>query len=152
VAYWQSRPRERCVSYHPAEKAALFLAYSSARCCTTLTGHKIAGQLAGFERSVRAGRAWSMPAAVAATVAANCSRKEATLLLEHYGLVGHLSFYIRKARERVGPTHWSFIKPPPSPKTIFFLPGYKGRLTGHNAIYVREVDGPDLPGIGLPSG
>src|SRR5207249_6545265 len=57
------------------------------------------------------------------------------------------SFYLPEARTQAGRDTFVYYQKSERPENQFyFWPGYSPQRRGQNAIYVREVDGPDLPG------
>ena len=63
----------------------------------------------------------------------------------HYGTVGLISFYSPDSRKQVRDNPLVYYRSASSPKNQFyFWPGYEMRV-GQNAIYVHQIDLPDLP-------
>jgi len=63
----------------------------------------------------------------------------------HYGMAGHLSFYIPEARTNVADHPLVFYQTATNAlNQFYFWPGYEGNRTGDNAIYAREMGMPSL--------
>ena len=65
--------------------------------------------------------------------------KEVLIIGSHYGLTGQISFYLPEARRGLPDNPLVYYRTTGKPKNQFyFWPGYRGRHTGANAIYVDE--------------
>jgi hypothetical protein len=115
---------------------------------TNLVGKITGRQLPALKDPLRRVRMWAETALTAGEARNQLLQegKPVFIIAGHYGLVGHISFYLPEARKRVKSDPLVYFPTSTRPKNQFyFWPGYKGRHTGENAIFVREVDGPDLP-------
>ena len=110
---------------------------------------KIFGRpLPALKDPLRRVRAWSDTAAVAGEARKKllAEGKPVFIIADHYGLVGHISFYLPEARAQVKNDTFVYYQSSPRPQNQFyFWPGYLNHRRGQNAIFIREVDGPDLP-------
>jgi membrane-associated phospholipid phosphatase len=115
---------------------------------TSLVGKITGRQLPALKDPLRRVRMWAETAQVAGQAREQLLKegKPVFIIAGHYGLVGHISFYLPEARQRIQGDPLAYFPTATHPKNQFyFWPGYKGRRTSENAIFVREVDGPDLP-------
>jgi membrane-associated phospholipid phosphatase len=110
---------------------------------------KITGrQLPALKDPLRRVRAWADTARAVGEARQELLKegKPVFIIGGHYGLVGHMSFYLPEARERVGKDPLVYYTTASHPQNqYYFWPGYQGRHEGQNAVYVREIDGPALP-------
>jgi len=116
---------------------------------TNLIGRIVGRPLPSLKDPMRRARAWSDTAVAAGEARQELLRdgKPVFIIAEHYGLVGQVSFFLPEARARVKTDPLVYYQTSVHPQNqYYFWPGYHGRLKGQNAIFIREVDGPDLPG------
>jgi membrane-associated phospholipid phosphatase len=71
--------------------------------------------------------------------------REVLIIGSHYGLTGQISFYLPDARRGLPEQPLVYYRSSDRPRNQFyFWPGYRGRHTGANAIYVDEAPLPSL--------
>src|SRR3954452_13735787 len=115
---------------------------------TNLIGRITGRPLPSLKDPMRRVRAWSDTASAAGQARQELLKegKPVFIVGEHYGMVGQISFFLPEARARVGTDPLVYYQTSSHPQNqYYFWPGYSPRLKGQNAIFVREVDGPDLP-------
>jgi membrane-associated phospholipid phosphatase len=150
VVYWERGWTERPAFARALLKGGIVLGISMVVLMhdTNLIG-RIAGRpLPSLKDPMRRVRAWSDTAMAAGEARQELLRdgKPVFIIGEHYGLVGEVSFYLPEARARVKTDPLVYYQTSTHPQNqYYFWPGYHARLKGQNAIFIREVDGPDLP-------
>jgi len=88
-------------------------------------------------------RAWSETASAVAEArrALEAEGKPVFVISEHYGMAGQFSFYMPEAKARVRTDPLVYAQWTEQPENQFyFWPGYRGRRTGQNAIFVAELN------------
>ncbi len=71
--------------------------------------------------------------------------KDVIIIGSHYGVTGQISFYLPEARRGLPDNPLVYFRTTEEPKNQFyFWPGYRGRHSGANAIYVDEESLPKL--------
>jgi membrane-associated phospholipid phosphatase len=95
-------------------------------------------------RRVRAWRETTRVVEAARRELAEKDGKPAFIIGDHYGITGEMSFYLPAARKQIQGDPFVFYRSGSHPRNQFyFWPGYESRK-GQNAIYVEQIDLPDL--------
>ncbi len=92
-------------------------------------------------------RAWEQTAAVAGAARLRLLEegKPVFIIADHYGVAGELSIYLPEARTNVCRMPLVYYQTSAIPRNQFyFWPGYRDQRPGQNAIYVHQVDLPEL--------
>ncbi len=149
VAYWEKRWLAGVRALRPWLIAGLSAGYAAVLLLhntdylAKLIGRALPPQLDPLRRV----RAWEQTTAVAGAARLRLldEGKPVFIIAGHYGLVGELSMYLPEARTNVCRVPLVYYQTSVVPRNQFyFWPGYRDQRRGENAIFVHQVDLPDL--------
>ncbi|MBN2506583.1 MAG: glycosyltransferase family 39 protein [Verrucomicrobia bacterium] len=144
VAHWQRRWREGAWWVKEAFAAGLLLGLLAVVLMheTRLVGRIVGRNLPPEMDPLRRVRAWRETAVVvdAARRRLEADGKPAFVIADHYGMTALLTLYLPAAKAALNTEPLVYARSALHPENQFhFWPGYRGRRTGQNAVYVAEL-------------
>lgn len=145
VMYWQMRWREGARWVKAWAIGGLVLGFFAVVIMheTRLLGRVVGSDLPPEMDPLRRVRAWKETANLveAARQKLEAEGKPAFIIADHYGMTGLFTLYLPKAKAALADEPLVYCHTMEYPvNQFYFWPGYAGRRTGQNAIYVSELD------------